>query len=117
MTGAVVEEVFVHLVGEDEEVVREGELREQLQLGAGEDLTAGVRGGVQDEAAGAGSDCRAETVEIESPIRGAERDDDGTDAEGVQRGDVVAVEGLKHDALVAWIEQRHQGGVECTGRA
>ncbi len=51
------------------------------------------------------------------PVGLGERDDDGLDALGAQRGDVVAVEGLEDDALVAGVEQSHEGGVEGAGGA
>jgi hypothetical protein len=48
---AVVEEVLVDFVGDDEEVVLDGEGGDGFDLLEGEDLAAGVGGGVEDEAA------------------------------------------------------------------
>jgi hypothetical protein len=39
--GAVEDEVFVNLVGDDEEVVLDGQRRDGFEFGAREDLTAG----------------------------------------------------------------------------
>jgi len=49
---AVVEEVLVDFVGEEEEVVPLGELADRFELGAGEDFAGGVGGGVDEEGAG-----------------------------------------------------------------
>ncbi len=117
---AGVEEVLVDFVGEEEEVVTDGEVADGFDLGVGEDFAGGVGGGVDEDGAGAGGDGALEGVIVEGPVGGGggggvEGDGDGLDAEGAEGGEVVAVEGLKEDDFVAGVEQSHDGGVESAG--
>ncbi len=75
MLCAVVKEVLIHLVGEDEKVVLQRERGERFELGAGEDFAAGVGGSVQDDAPGLRRDGGAETIHIERPIGSCQRHD------------------------------------------
>ena len=68
MLCAVVEEVLVDFVGEEEEIVPLGELADRFELGAGEDFAGGVGRGVDEEGAGAGGDGGSEGVEVERPV-------------------------------------------------
>ena len=86
-------------------------------FGAGEDFAAGVGGGVEEDGAGARGDGGAQRVGVERAIWLGQRDQDGLDAQGLERGDVVAVEGLEEQDFVAGVEQGHGGGVEAAGGA
>ncbi len=88
-----------------------------FELGLGEDLAAGVGGRVDDDGAGARGDGGLESVGVEREIGIGERDEDGVDAQRLERGDVVAVEGLEEQNLVAGIDQRHDGRVKSAGGA
>ena len=72
---AVVEEVFVDLVGEDEQVVLDGKLGDGLKLGAAEDLAGRIGRRVENHAAGARCDRCAKAIEIERPVRRSEWND------------------------------------------
>ena len=112
---AVVEEVLVDLVGDDEEVVLDGKGGDGFEFLAGEDFAAGIGRGINDEAAGAGRDGGAEAGNVERPVRRFERDGDGLDAESAQGVEVIAVKRLEEDDLVAGIEEGEAGGVEGSG--
>ena len=91
--------------------------RDGFQFRAGKDFAAGIGRRVDDDAARAWRDGAAQRVEIERPVRQAERNRDGLDAQRAQRVQVVAIERFEEDDLVARIEQRHAGGLETGGRA
>jgi len=114
---AFVEEVLVHLVGEDEEVVLDGEGGEEFELGEGEDLARGVRGRVEDDGAGARGDGGTEAVEVEGPVGCVKWDGDRGNALRAEGEEVVAVEGLEDEALVAGVEERLEGAVHSAGSA
>ncbi len=113
--GAVVQEVLVDFVGDDEEIVLDGEIGDDFKLGAGEDFAAGIGWGVDDDAAGTRGDGGAEVVEVDGPCRSSHRHGDGVDAQGAERVEVVSVERLEEDDLVAGIEEGHRGGIEGSG--
>ena len=112
---AVVEEVLVNLIGEEEEVVLAAGGGDCFDLRQGEDLAAGVGGGVEQDGAGARGDGGLERVGVEVPVRLGQRHQDGLDAHGFEGGGVVAVKRLEQEHFVAGIEQGHAGGVESAG--
>ncbi len=114
---AVVDEVLVDFVGEEEEVVRAADGGDGFDFGERENLSAGIGGGVEQDGAGARGDGRVEGVGVEGPVWFGEGDEDGLDAHGFESGDVVAVEGLEEQDFVVRIEQGHGGGVESAGGA
>ena len=69
-----VEDVFVDLVGDDENVEFFGEGGDLEELGAGEDLAGGVGGVAEDEGFGALLEGAAEFGGVEGEVGGAEGD-------------------------------------------
>ena len=109
--GAVVEEVLVHLVGEDEEVVLDGERGDGLELGEGEDLAGGVGRAVEDDGAGARRDGGAEASRSSAQSGAASGTTTGSMRMRVQRADVVAVEGLEEQDSSPGLSSARSGGV------
>ena len=117
MPRAVVDEILVNFIGEDEEVVLDGEGGDGFEFGGREDFAAGVRGRVDDDAAGAGRDGGAEGVEVHRPAGRGEGDGCGVHAQGAQGVQVIAVKRFEEDDFVAGIEEGHAGGLERGRRA
>ena len=115
--GAVVKEVFVDFVGDDQQVMLGDEGGELLELGAGEDFAAGVGGRVEDQGAGSRGDGIAQAVKVHGPIGFGERDDDRLDALCLEGADMVPVDGFEEQDFIAGIEEREASGVESAGGA
>ena len=117
MARAVVDEVLVNLIGEEEEVVLAAGAGRRLRVPRREDFAAGVGRRVEDDGAGARGDGGAQGVEIERPSPARPAGPGPASRAAIERGDVVAVERLEEQHFVAGIEQRHGGGVQAAGGA
>src|SRR5690606_569065 len=117
--GVVEDEVFVDLVGHDEEVPFHGQLGDRRQLRAGEDRAGGVVRGVDQQHAGAVGDGVAQFVEVEpeAAVPGAQGDRDAAAARHGDAGRVGVVVRLQGDHLVAGFHQGEQGGGDGLGGA
>ena len=111
------EEVLIHLVSEDEEIVLDGELCEELKFRKGKHFAAGVGGCVQNETTCAWGHSGMQALRVKAPLWSIQGNHDGSDPHRLQSCHMVAVEGLKDETLVSWIQQSHEGGIHCTGSA
>jgi hypothetical protein len=73
---SVVHEVFVDLVGDDDQIVLDGNLADTAEFVVGEHGAGRVVRGVDQQDLGAWGDGGAEFVEVEAVVRGAEGDRD-----------------------------------------
>ena len=106
--GVVEDQVLVHLVGEDDQVVLDAHSCDDLQLLPGEDLPRGVHRGVQDDHPGALVQQRPKRVFVQGEVGGAKRDKPGCGARQGQAGWVAVVEGLEEDDFITGIEDSQQ---------
>ena len=112
MPRAVIDEAFVHLIGEDKEIMLDCDLGKRFEFTLRKDLARRVRWAVENDRACARRDRSAQAVEVKGKFRRRQLNNHRRDAHGMQRADVIAVERLKHHALVAWIQQRQQGSIQ-----
>ncbi len=117
MLRSVEDKVLVDLVGDDEQVVLDGQSGDGFELGSREDLAAWVRRRVEDDAARSRGNGGSKSVDVERPTGLGELNRGCVHAQGAQRAQVIAVKGLEEDHFVARIEERHAGGLESSSRA
>lgn len=109
--GAFVDQVFVHLVGDHEQVVFDGESGDGTPLVIGQDHAGGVVRRVEQQHPGAGCDGVPQRVEVGAEVRGAEGQRYADGARHGDAGGVRVVERLEGDHLVARLQQgEHRGG-------
>ena len=104
-----VNDMLVHLVGDDEGVVSLGQVGDQLQLVIGEDLAAGIGGIAEDQRLGMLVERRLQLVCVKVEFRRVKRDIDRLRARENGVCAVVFVEGGEDDHLVARIGNGHHG--------
>ena len=117
MLAAVVHDPVVDLVGDRDRVEFPAEPRDALELGASEDATGRVVRRVQDDRTRALREGAPQAVGIELPARRLQRDVDlasGREAHGRQ---VVLVERLDDDHLVARVDHGEDRGADRLGHA
>ena len=69
MLGSVVQDVLVDLVGNGEDVKFKAQIPDQLQFGAGEDLSCGIVRSVENDGFGVFGEGSAEFLFVEGPFR------------------------------------------------
>lgn len=116
---ALEDEMFVDLVGDDEQVPFDGEFRDGRQFLASEDRAGRVVRGVEQDQAGAVGDGGAQFVEVQvvRAVAGAQGDRDACAARHADTGRVRVVVRLQGDHLVARLHQREQRGGDRLGGA
>ena len=112
-----IDDVFVHLVGDDEGVVLFGEAADLQEFGAGEDLAGGVGGIAEDDGFGLLGECGGEHcgVVAEPGRMQGHVDGHGTGEDGISG--VVFVKWREDDDLVPGIAGGHHGGHHGLGAA
>ncbi len=114
---AVVDEVFVDLVGDADDVVAAAKLGDEGEFFFREDLTGGVMGAIEDEHAGLVAEGGGERVGVEAKVGRLERDDAGGGPGEGDGGAVAVVKGLEEHDLVARVAEAEQGGEDHFGGA
>ena len=94
-----------------------GNLRNLFQLPSCEDFSGRVSRSVHHDGLGSGCDRLLEAFEIHRPVRRSHRHTAGHGLDRNDRLNVIGVEGLKENDLVAGIQQRHAGGLKRSGGA
>src|SRR5260370_31318299 len=113
----VEEKVLVDLIGKDEEVVLNRNIGNSLQFVEMEDLSRTVRRRIDDHSASTRSDRLARHIQVELPLRRNERDGNRLNPDRQERVEVVAVERLEDNHLIASIEQRETRSIQRPGRS
>ncbi len=114
---AVVDEMLVDLVGDDDEIVFLRDLGDERQLLAAEDLARRVVGRVEQQQLGARRDRGAQLRRVERVVGRAQRDDAPLCARHRDARRVRVVVRLEGDDLVARTAQRDQRSRDRLGRA
>ena len=112
-----VDDMLVHLVGDDIGVVLFRQVGNDIQLRPGEDLAAGVGGVAEDQRLGPLAEGVLQHLRVEAEVRRRQRHIDGLRAaeDGVRA--VVLVEGGEHGHPVPGIGDGHHGGHHGLGGA
>ena len=111
------DDVFVHLVGDDEGVVLPGQLPDEGQLLPGEHLPRRVGGVADDDGLGPLAEGVLQGGAVEVKLRRHQRDVDGVGPREDGVRPVVLIEGAEHDDLVPGIAHSHHGGHHGLGAA
>ena len=109
---AVVEEVLVDFVGEHEEVVAQGEIRNPLQLRPAIDLPGGIARRVDHDGLCPAGNRALQVGRREGPVRSLHADHPRDSFHRHQRADVVAVVGFEDDHFIAGSQQRQTGAMK-----
>src|SRR5579871_358348 len=112
MASAIEEEIFINLIGEHKQVMLDSQVGNSPQLIKMKDLTRRIARCIDDDSAGTGCDRTAQSIEVKLPVRCGKRDRDRLHLEREQCIDVITVERLEEDDLVAWIQQRKTGSIQ-----
>ena len=82
---AIVDEVLVNLVCNEEQAVCLHDFCNGFQFGEREDLAAGICRRIEHQCAGARSDGRPQRIDVESPVGFGQGNKGGSDAHGLER--------------------------------
>jgi len=109
--------VLVDLVGHDDEVPLDGEVRDGGQLGLGQHRAGGVVRAVEQDQPGPVGDRRAQPVEVQPEVRRPEGHRHPHPAGHLDAGGVGVVERLERHHFVARVDQPEQRSRDRLGRA
>jgi hypothetical protein len=115
--GAVIEDMFVDLVGDAEGFVLLTEFGDEGEFVEREDAAGGVVGRVDDDGLGLRGEGAAEFVGVEGPIGGVEGDEFAGGAAELEVGVIVFVVGLEDDDFVTGVDESEEDGGHAFGGA
>ncbi len=114
MAASIIEKILVDLIREDQQIVRDGDLRDDFQFVSRQHLAGRIAGGIDNDGLRPRTERALNNVRHQRPVRCRQFCDHGDRLDGPQCAHMILIIGFEQNHFVAGAEQGQTGGVKCS---